>query len=131
MDETGVDFAMDVHGDEAIAAVFLAGFEGIPSWTEKQGGKFSRYKAILDRRTPDFQTRLGYPTARKGKANLSMSTNQVAERFGACAMTLEMPFKDHLPCPDPEQGWSPERCLLLGRECLAALVEWLDAEETA
>jgi murein tripeptide amidase MpaA len=131
MDETGVDFAMDVHGDEAIPAVFLAGFEGIPSWTEKQGGKFNRYKAILDRRTPDFQTRLGYPTARKGKANLSMSTNQVAERFGACAMTLEMPFKDHLPCPDPEQGWSPERCLLLGRECLAALVEWLDAEETA
>lgn len=129
MDETGVDFAMDVHGDEAIAAVFLAGFEGIPSWTEKQGGKFNRYKAILDRRTPDFQTRLGYPTARKGKANLSMSTNQVAERFGACAMTLEMPFKDHLPCPDPEQGWSPERCMLLGRECLAALVEWLDEEK--
>jgi murein tripeptide amidase MpaA len=30
MDETGVDFAMDVHGDEAIPAVFLAGFEGIP-----------------------------------------------------------------------------------------------------
>jgi murein tripeptide amidase MpaA len=129
MDETGVDFAMDVHGDEAIAAVFLAGFEGIPSWTEKQGGKFNRYKAILDRRTPDFQTRLGYPTARKGKANLSMSTNQVAERFGACAMTLEMPFKDHLPCPDPEQGWSPERCMLLGRECLAALAEWLDEEK--
>ena len=30
MDETGVDFAMDVHGDEAIPANFLAGFEGIP-----------------------------------------------------------------------------------------------------
>ena len=34
MDETGVDFAMDVHGDEAIPANFLAGFEGIPSLTE-------------------------------------------------------------------------------------------------
>ncbi|HZG46130.1 MAG TPA: M14-type cytosolic carboxypeptidase, partial [Allosphingosinicella sp.] len=30
MDRTGVDFAMDIHGDEAIAANFLAGFEGIP-----------------------------------------------------------------------------------------------------
>ena len=45
------------------------------------------------------------------------------------------------PCPDatseardlaavvsshPEQGWSPERCKLLARECLASLVEWLD-----
>ncbi|HWI84758.1 MAG TPA: M14-type cytosolic carboxypeptidase, partial [Sphingomonas sp.] len=34
MDETGVDFAIDVHGDEAIPYVFLAGFEGIPNWTE-------------------------------------------------------------------------------------------------
>ena len=36
MDETGVDFAMDVHGDEAIPANFLAGFEGIPSLTDDQ-----------------------------------------------------------------------------------------------
>ena len=128
MDETGVDFAMDVHGDEAIAAVFLAGFEGIPSWTDQQGGAYRRYRAILERRTPDFQTAKGYPTARAGQANLTMSTNQVAERFGACAMTLEMPFKDNDDLPDPAQGWSPERSKLLGRECLAALVEWLEAK---
>ena len=36
MDATGVDFAMDIHGDEAIPANFLAGFEGIPSLTERQ-----------------------------------------------------------------------------------------------
>jgi murein tripeptide amidase MpaA len=36
MDETGVDFAMDVHGDEAIPANFLAGFEGIPSLSDRQ-----------------------------------------------------------------------------------------------
>lgn len=126
MNETGVDFAMDVHGDEAIPAVFLAGFEGIPSWTDEQGEKFYRYQRILDRRTPDFQTRLGYPEAQPGKGNLSMSTNQVAERFGACAMTLEMPYKDLADFPEPEQGWSPERCKLLARDCLAALVEWIE-----
>ncbi|OYX08361.1 MAG: hypothetical protein B7Z08_09865 [Sphingomonadales bacterium 32-68-7] len=82
MDASGVRFAMDVHGDEAIAANFLAGFEGIPSWTEALGGEFDRYKAILERRSPDFQTRLGYPPARSGHANLSMSTNQIAQRFG-------------------------------------------------
>ncbi|MGN6500783.1 MAG: M14 family metallopeptidase [Tsuneonella sp.] len=125
MDETGVDFAMDVHGDEAIAAVFLAGYEGIPSWTEEVGAKFYRYQDILARRTPDFQTAKGYAIAGAGKANLSMSTNQLAERFGACSMTLEMPFKDNDDLPDPEQGWSPERSKLLGRECLAALLEWL------
>ncbi|MCB2051363.1 MAG: hypothetical protein KDE63_08025 [Novosphingobium sp.] len=129
MDETGVDFAMDVHGDEAIPAVFLAGFEGIPSWTDAQGEKFYRYQQILARRTPDFQTGLGYPKSAPGRANLSMSTNQVAERFGACSMTLEMPFKDNRDLPDPEQGWSPERSATLGRECLAALAEWLGGNE--
>jgi murein tripeptide amidase MpaA len=127
MDQTGVDFAMDIHGDEAIAANFLAGFEGIPSWTDAQGEGYARYRAILDRRTPDFQTRQGYPVSGPGKANLAMSTNQLAERFGAVAMTLEMPFKDHAPMPDEAQGWSPERCKLLARDCLGALLEWLEA----
>jgi murein tripeptide amidase MpaA len=56
-----------------------------------------------------------------------MSTNQLAQRFGAVAMTLEMPFKDHDENPDRAQGWSPERSKLLARECLAALAEWLPA----
>ena len=67
----------------------------------------------------------GYPVAAAGRANLTMSTNQLAERFGAVAMTLEMPFKDHDDNPDRVQGWSPERSKLLARECLAALAEWL------
>ena len=128
MDETGVDFAMDVHGDEAIAAVFLAGFEGIPSWTDELGDQYYRYQRILERRTPDFQTAKGYAVSKPGTANLSMSTNQLAERFGACAMTLEMPFKDNDDLPDAAQGWSPERCKLLARDCLASLLEWLDEE---
>ncbi len=126
MDESGVDFAMDVHGDEAIAAVFLAGFEGIPSWSEELQGGFDRYKTILARRTPDFQTRLGYPVAAKGRANLAMSTNQLAERYGAVSMTLEMPFKDNDDLPCAAQGWSPDRSALLGRYCMGALLEWLE-----
>jgi murein tripeptide amidase MpaA len=125
MDESGVDVAMDVHGDEAIPHVFIAGFEGIPSWTDEQGAGLTRYKAILERRTPDFQTKHGYPVSSPGKANLTMSTNQLAERFGAVSMTLEMPFKDNDDLPCKAQGWSPERSALLGRDCMAALGEWV------
>jgi len=125
MDATGVHFAMDVHGDEAIPAVFLAGFHGIPSMREGQQEGYDRYSAILKRRTPDFQTRLGYPIAGAGKANLTMSTNQLAERFGAVAMTLEMPFKDNNDLPCEAQGWSAERSAFLGRDCMGALLEWL------
>jgi hypothetical protein len=50
-----------------------------------------------------------------------MSTAQIAERFGAVSMTLEMPFKDNDDLPDPLHGWSPERCRLLARACFDAL----------
>ena len=126
MDESGVHFAMDIHGDEAIPAVFLAGYEGIPNWTDALGAKFTRYGEALARRTPDFQTELGYGIAAPGKANLSMSTNQLANRFGCVAMTLEMPFKDNRDLPDPVAGWSPERSMKLAEDCLATLAELID-----
>jgi murein tripeptide amidase MpaA len=118
---------MDVHGDEAIPAVFLAGFEGVPGLKPEQLAAFEAYRDALAARTPDFQTRLGYPVTPAGKANLSMATAQVAERFGAVAMTLEMPFKDNDDWPDVAQGWSPERAMQLARDCLAVLGEHLDA----
>ena len=58
-----------------------------------------------------------------GRANLTMSTNQLANRFGCLAMTLEMPFKDCDDNPDPRAGWSPGRSKALARDCLAALLE--------
>jgi murein tripeptide amidase MpaA len=124
MDKTGVHWAMDVHGDEAIPANFIAGFEGIPNWTDDQGDRFYAFRNALEARTPDFQTKLGYPKSAPGKANLTMSTNQLANRFahlGCVSMTLEMPFKDHDSNADAERAWSPERCKQLGRDCLAVL----------
>lgn len=125
MDKTGVDWAMDIHGDESIPANFIAGFEGIPNWTDAQGARFYRYREALAARTPDFQTKLGYPKSAPGRANLTMSTNQLANRFGAIAMTLEMPFKDHASKPDVLHGWSPERCRALAVDCMAVLAEMI------
>ena len=125
MDETGVDFAIDVHGDEAIPANFIAGYEGIPSWSEDHGAKFYEFGHRLAAHTPDFQTERGYEKASAGNANLSMSTNQLAERFGAVSVTLEMPFKDHDPNPDPAFGWSPERSGKLAVACLEVLSEMI------
>jgi murein tripeptide amidase MpaA len=123
MDRTGVDYAMDIHGDEAIPANFIAGFEGIPNWTDAQGARFYAFRDTLAAHSPDFQTKLGYPASPPGRANLTMSTNQLANRFGAIAMTLEMPFKDHAENPDAERAWSPVRCKTLARDCLTVLAQ--------
>lgn len=129
MDASGVHFAIDVHGDEAIPANFIAGFEGIPNWTDAQGARFYAFRDALAARTPDFQTKLGYPKSAPGRANLSMSTNQLANRFGpshgCVAMTLEMPFKDHDSNADAKRGWSPARCRQLAHDWLAVLAESL------
>jgi murein tripeptide amidase MpaA len=126
MDRTGVDFAMDIHGDEAIAANFLAGFEGIPRWSQAQQDLYDGFAHALVSATPDFQTEKGYEIAGPGQANLSMSTAQLAERFGAISMTLEMPFKDNENLADPVYGWSPDRSRLLARACLDALHATID-----
>lgn len=121
MDETGVAFAMDIHGDEVIPANFFAGFEGVPSFTAARGALFTAFGRRLAAHTPDFQTERGYGATPAGKANLTISTNQVAERFSAVAMTLEMPFRDHEANPDPTFGWSAPRSQALGVACMEVL----------
>jgi murein tripeptide amidase MpaA len=125
MDATGVAVALDVHGDESLPHNFIAGFEGIPAPRPGQLEGLARYKALLAARTPEFQTRRGYPVAAAGKANLAMSTNQLAHRFGAVSATLEMPFKDCDDAPLPETQWSPARAKGLARACLEALADLL------
>jgi murein tripeptide amidase MpaA len=121
MDETGVDFAMDVHGDEAIPANFLAGFEGIPSLGQRQLELFNLFGETLEKLSPDFQREQGYEIPAPGAANMTMSTTQLAERYGCVSMTLEMPFKDNVGLPDEVYGWSPQRSKYLALACLDAL----------
>src|SRR3546814_20997105 len=71
--------------------------------------------------TPDFQADLGYDQSAPGQANLSMSTTQLAERFGAVSMTLEMPFKANRDLPAPVPGWAPERPKLPPPACSQTL----------
>jgi murein tripeptide amidase MpaA len=121
MDEVPPDFAMDVHGDEAIPANFLAGFEGIPSHNQRQQDLFDLFSETLERLSPDFQRQKGYEISTAGQANMSMSTTQLAERYGCVSMTLEMPFKDNFDLPDEIYGWSPQRSKFLASACLDSL----------
>jgi murein tripeptide amidase MpaA len=128
MDTTGVDFCLDVHGDEELPYVFLAGAEGIPGWSSRLAELDTAFRDAYERACPDVQRAHGYPADAPGKANLTMCTSQVAQRFDALAFTLEMPFKDNADAPDPVHGWSPERCIRCGHaavDAIAGVVERL------
>ncbi len=126
MRETGVDFFLDVHGDEAIANNFLDSAKGIPSWDDRHEKLFNRYSARLLDISNDFQTKEGYPAAAPGKANLDIANSYVGETWNCLSMTLEMPFKDANVNPDPVYGWSPARCRHFAREHLEVMAEIAD-----
>ena len=119
--QTGLDFGLDVHGDEALPYNFIAGTEGIPGWNHERQQQLELYKMTLANINPDFQVENGYPPNSGGNANMTYCSNSLAERFGALVMTLEMPFKDASATLDRIQGWSPERCGRLAHSCLDAL----------
>ncbi|MCP4809118.1 MAG: carboxypeptidase family protein [Proteobacteria bacterium] len=121
MDSSGVDFFMDVHGDEELPYVFISGCEGTPGWDEERAAKDKVFRDAYERVCPDFQQVHGYGIDKPGEANMTMAGNQVAERFSCLGLTLEMPFKDNKNAPDEEFGWSPERSKLLGAAVLEPL----------
>lgn len=125
MHSIGVDFCLDVHGDEALPYNFIAGTEGVPGWNDERQIKLEKFKQLLKIHSPDFQSDHGYPPNTSGKANLTFCSNYVAENFGCPAMTLEMPFKDSAITPDSEFGWSPGRASELGGSCLLAIADFL------
>lgn len=126
MDETGIDLVLDVHGDEALPYNFIASFEGNAAPDQAKLDIVNDFKKAYVQANPDFQIEHGYAKQSPGTANMSIGTNQLAERYGAAAMTLEMPFKDTVDTPNAEQGWSPERSQNLGRSALDALAVVMD-----
>jgi murein tripeptide amidase MpaA len=123
MDDTGVDFMMDVHGDEAIPHVFIDGCDIDVKSTPAQKTGCQDYYAALLKASPAFQTTYGYPPSFGGDDAPTICARAVPRRYGCVGMTLEMPFKDSLDASDPEQGWSTQASADLGAACLKALNE--------
>ena len=126
MEEIGVDLFYDVHGDEALPYVFLAGSQGTPSYNDHLAGLRDKFSDVLKLASADFQSEFGYDVDAPGTANMTIATHWVAERFDCLANTLEMPFKDNGNVPDADTGWSPERSIKLGEASLVAMLAVVD-----
>lgn len=120
----GVDCFLDIHGDEEMPFNFISGANMIPNWDKRMESLHGAFTAAYSRANPDMQKKYGYdPAETRAQAldYMNVATNQVANRFNCLGLTLEMPFKDCLSNPDPENGWSPKRSRELGASVLAPL----------
>ena len=51
--QTGLDFGLDVHGDEALPYNFIAGTEGIPGWNQARQQQLELFKMTLASLNPE------------------------------------------------------------------------------
>lgn len=126
MQEIGMDFNLDVHGDEALPYVFISGIEGIPSFDDRLSNLTDKFMSKWKVINPDIQDEYGYPKNEAGKANLNICSKRLGEDFKCLSQTLEMPFKQNDNIPDIEMGWSPERSILLGESLVSTLYSIID-----
>ncbi len=124
--DRGVDFFLDVHGEEQVPYVFVAGAEGNPHYTDRIEALEERFSSAMLEANRAFQTEEGYPKDAPGDGELRCAANFVGEQFDCLSMTLEMPFSDDANDRDEAVGWSPERSANLGADTLDAIAAVLD-----
>ena len=135
MEATGVDFFMDVHGDEAIPFGFFAGNEGIPNWGPRLRALHGAFVGAYCRANADVQAAFGYEPDAPLWSNPAVGPDQVGQRYDCLAVILEMPFKDipsiHMhesggrdethETPEARRGFDGRRCASLGASLLDAV----------
>lgn len=124
---TGVDLFVDVHSDESAEFAFAARSEGNPSVTEELAEREARLTDRLETYCHEFLDEAFYDPDPPGGADLSCAANQIGERFGVPAITLELPMKDN-GTDKVRPGWSERRAMRFGAAMVDALVEALDED---
>jgi murein tripeptide amidase MpaA len=123
MHETGVDMCLDVHGDEGLPYVFVAGSESLPNFTAEQAAAQKAFSDAFMVASPDFQDVHGYGETPYSEETLTMGSPHITHAFGCLSLTLELPFKDNANDPDPQVGWDGARSARLGAAVLQPVLQ--------
>jgi murein tripeptide amidase MpaA len=127
MHETGVDLCLDVHGDEGLPYVFMAGSESLPNFSAGQAAAQKRFSDDFKIASPDFQDVHGYGQTPYTEETLTMGSPHITHAFGCLSLTLELPFKDNANDPDPQVGWDGARSARLGAAVLQPVLQSIRA----
>lgn len=120
--ETGCDLFLDVHGDEALPYVFVAGSEMLDGFSEQQAAEQQAFIDDFLRASPDFQVAMGYEPGKYRQEMLQLASKYIGHTYKCVSLTLEMPFKDNADMPDPEVGWNGARSARLGAAMLQPIL---------
>ena len=125
MHATGCDAFFDIHGDENLPYVFVAGCEMLPNFTPQQAAEQEAFAVDLRTANSDFQREHGYHASKYKDDVLKLASKYAGHTFGCLSLTLEMPFKDNANAPDLRFGWSSARSARLGAAMLEPICRHL------
>lgn len=128
IERTGLSLALDVHADETCGFAFGCFGEGNPSYDDELALAERDLADALAERCTEYLDEPYYPPDPPGEADLSCCANQLGERFGAPAATLELPILDVGARAEGgrarvSRGWSHGRARRFGAELVGALAE--------
>ncbi|MEW6992514.1 M14-type cytosolic carboxypeptidase [Colwelliaceae bacterium 6441] len=125
MNKRGVDFFLDIHGDESIPHNFMM------AYGNKCVGK--QFKQLLAEKEPRFQLKYDYDTYQSSCTSAcsattcgsgQTATSYVAQTFDATSLLLEASFKQLENRPNSEV-WDQVSCIELGRNVAESLSEFV------
>jgi murein tripeptide amidase MpaA len=120
--QTGCDVFLDVHGDEALPYVFIAGSEMLEGFTPQQAARQQVFLEAFKQASPEFQTEIGYAVGKYREDMLKLASKYIGHTFGCVSLTLEMPFKDNAKAPEASVGWNGARSARLGAAVLEPML---------
>lgn len=124
--QTGVDVFLDIHGDEGLPYVFVAGNQMIEGFTAEQMAVQKKFIEDFKQASPDFQDKFGYADNKYSADMLTLASKFIGHTYGCLALTLEMPFKDNANLPDEHVGWDGARSAKLGEAILQPVLRALE-----
>ncbi len=122
IEEVGCDLFLDIHGDEGLPYVFVAGSEMLEGFSDKQKQEQDAFVQSFCAASPDFQTQFGYEASKYNEDLLKLASKYVGHTFKCVSLTLELPFKDNANMPDLEVGWDGARSMKLGEAMLQPIL---------
>ena len=122
IEETGCDLFLDIHGDEALPYVFVAGCEMLDGFSEQQAAEQQAFIDEFLRASPENQVAMGYEPGKYREEMLQLASKYIGHTYKCVSLTLEMPFKDNADMPDPEVGWNGARSARLGAAILQPIL---------
>lgn len=122
IEEVGCDLFLDIHGDEGLPYIFVAGSEMLEGFTEQQKQEQQAFVDSFCTASPDFQTKYGYAASKYSNDLLKLASKYIGHTYKCVSLTLELPFKDNADMPDPQVGWDGARSVRLGEAMLQPIL---------